>query len=480
MAPRTPSWTDLNQTDRQSDMTRIVVLILTSLCLTPAFASDMADRDARALSGGANGTTFTVSRHAFGRSLPALPIDKLRDFAGGNRIFNTNWVEAPASVNTLDGLGPVFNRVSCSGCHTRDGRGQPPASPDAPMLSMLVRLSVPGKDAQGGPKPHPRYGDQLNDRAIRGVPPEGRVSVSYTEVEGRYADGERYTLRKPVYRFVDMNFGELEDGVMFSPRIAPAVFGLGLLEAVPEKTIVALADPDDADGDGVSGRPNQVWDHINGRKTLGRFGLKANQPSLRQQNAGAALGDIGITTSLFRKQNVAPGQDAAAKAVHGGDPEMGDDDLNRLTFYTRSLSVPARRDVDDSVVQRGEKLFDSIGCAKCHTPTLRTGPSADVPQLANQTIHPYTDLLLHDMGDELADGRPDFEATGREWRTPPLWGIGLVKMVNGHTTLLHDGRARDLAEAILWHGGEGEASREAFRKLPKADRRALIRFLESL
>ena len=428
---------------------------------------------------GGDTTVSVTNRSAFAAPASNLPVEDLRTFASGNRLFNTNWVIAPASVNKLDGLGPVFNRVSCSACHLRDGRGQPPENEDGLMMSMLIRLSLPGKGEHGQVKPHPAYGDQLNDRAIPGVPAEGRATVRYELIERSFADGTKYELAKPIYTFKDLAFGPLGNDTLFSPRVAPQMVGLGLLEAIPEKNILALADPDDADGDAIRGKPNRVWDVINKRHTLGRFGWKANQPSLRQQNAGALLGDIGITTSLFPQENITATQTAAAKAPTGGRPELSDDDLTTLTFYTSVLGVPARRNASDPVVLQGEKLFTQAGCAKCHTPTHQTG-DYHIAALAHQTIHPYTDLLLHDMGDELADGRPDFEADGRQWRTPPLWGIGLFHIVNGHTRYLHDGRARTLLEAIMWHGGESETSKENVRKMSKTQREALIRFLESL
>lgn len=214
-----------------------------------------------------------------------------------------------------------------------------------------------------------------------------------------------------------------------------------------------------------------------GRSRL--VGRQANVPTVEQQNAGAFNGDIGVTSSLFPDQPCAPGADACAAAPGGGDPEVDDEKLDRVTFYTRALAVPSRRRVTDDAVVRGEQLFRTAGCAACHTPTLQTGGS-DIAGLADQTIHPYTDLLLlHDMGPELADGRPDGDASGREWRTPPLWGIGLVETVNGHTRFLHDGRARDLSEAILWHGGEGQTAKRRFVKMPEVDRDALIAYLES-
>jgi len=461
-------------------MRKLTLAIFAPLLIAPAIAGVTSHHAHHPdeLSGGQT-TVFVTNRNAFASPVSNLPVPDLRTFASGNRLFNTNWVIAPASVNKLDGLGPVFNRVSCSACHLRDGRGQPPEGDDAPMMSMLVRLSVPGKDERGSIKPHPAYGDQLNDRAIPGVPAEGRAVVKYEMVSGSFADGSTYELAKPVYTFKDLAFGPLGADIQFSPRVASQMIGLGLLEAVPEKDIEALADEHDADGDGISGKVNRVWDVMQQKKAMGRFGWKANQPSLKQQNAGALHGDIGITTSLFPKQNVTDAQKDAGKTIAGGEPELSDDDLSTLTFYTRVLGVPARRNVNDPIVRQGEKLFHDAGCAKCHTPTMQTG-EYEIAALAHQTIHPYSDLLLHDMGDDLADGRPDWDADGKEWRTPPLWGVGLFDVVNGHTRYLHDGRARTMMEAVMWHGGEGEASREKVRKMDKADREALIKFLESL
>ena len=434
---------------------------------------------AKALSGGAT-TVFNRARGAFSQPAANLPIKKLRDFTFGNRLFNTKWATAPASVQSFDGLGPLFNRNSCSGCHHKDGRGRPPLKSGAMMKSMLVRLSIPGSDADSTPKPHPTYGEQLNNQSILGVPAEGRTEVTYEAIEGQFADGEAYQLIAPTYRFTDLNYGTLGEEILFSPRVAPAVYGLGLLEAIPEETLLSLADPDDSDGDGISGRPNRVTDHVHNRIAVGRFGWKANQPRLKQQNAGAMLGDIGITTSVFPNENCTPSQASCKNRPHGGQPELSDTFLNKLTFYTQTLAVPARRRVDAPIVQHGERLFEQAGCVACHTPTLKTGEHPDVPELSNQVIHPYTDLLLHDMGPGLADNRPDFLANGSEWRTPPLWGIGLVKVVNGHTRFLHDGRARGVMEAILWHGGEADTSRKAVQQMSASDRDALIAFLESL
>ena len=404
------------------------------------------------------------------------PAERARPFFFGNRLFNTNWVIFPASVKDFDGLGPTFNRTSCSGCHVRDGRGRPPEKSGDPMDSMLVRLSVMDKD--GKAVPHPAYGDQLNDRAILGVKPEGRTIIDEEPVAGTYGDGTPYELRRPRYRFADLAYGPL-DNTMLSPRVAPSVIGLGLLESVPLPTLEALADPDDADGDGISGRINWVTDHA-GNRAAGRFGWKANVATLREQAAGAAVGDIGITSSLFPNQNCPAEQVTCIDAKADPRPEMKPSFLDRMVLYVQTLAVPVARNLSDPVVHRGSHLFRDFGCAACHMPTLKTGPDAVQPELANQTFHPFTDLLLHDMGEDLADHRPDGSASGMEWRTPPLWGLGLIDRVNGHDRLLHDGRARGPAEAILWHGGEAEAAKEKFRNADKADRDALVAFLDAL
>jgi CxxC motif-containing protein (DUF1111 family) len=429
---------------------------------------------------GGDGTLPLESDSAFSFQTPNSPRQHQRPFAFGNRLFNTNWVEAPASVKSFDGLGPMFNRVSCSGCHTKDGRGQPPANGQGPMDSMLLRISIPGTSANGGMVPHPAYGDQLSERAISGVDPEGRAKITYTEKSGTYADGEAFSLRVPTYGITDLGYGAIGKDLMISPRVAPAMIGLGLLQAVPDETLLALADPDDRDGDGISGRPNEVWDSVEKKKAIGRFGWKANQPNLKQQNAAAAVGDMGIVTALADGQNCTPAQRECIAAMGGGAPEMKDEFLAKLTLYTMTLAVPAQRNAKAADVKAGAVQFSAMGCAACHMPTLKSGGVADFPELSDQVFHPFTDLLLHDMGEGLSDHRPDFAATGNEWRTSPLWGLGLIPVVNKHSFLLHDGRARGAAEAILWHGGEAEKSKEAFRNASKPERDALIAFLNSL
>ncbi len=438
---------------------------------------------------------------ASGSEMPAVPADRLAfthllaeidparrvEIALGQRLFLVDWQIAPGPDPALDGLGPVYNRVSCAACHVRNGRGRPPDGPDQPLGAMLIRLSLAGAGGQGAPIPHPHYGDQLNDRAIAGVPPEGRATIRWQESSGAYADGEPYRLRRPVVDIADPAFGSPGPETLLSVRVAPPLIGLGLLEAVPEAALRALADPDDADGDGIAGRLNLIPDAEAGGLRPGRFGWTADVPTLRQQVARAAWNDIGLTSPLHPQANCPPVQTAcaAAAAADGGtgiepDPDLDGAALDRLTAALRALAPPPRRNGADPVVRRGETLFARIGCAACHVPALVTGPSPEMPELAFRTIHPYTDLLLHDLGEGLADPRPGPAASGRDWRTAPLWGIGLGVAVAGHNFMLHDGRARDVAEAILWHGGHAENAREAFRHLPAADRAALLAFIGSL
>ena len=426
---------------------------------------------------GGDTTAFSSGKNAFELSARNLDTPLRRTFEVGDSFFNQNWVAAPASTQARDGLGPTMNALSCSSCHSHDGRGRPPENEDDPERGLLIRLSVPGPD---GPVDEPVYGGQLQDRAILGIPAEGQIRIMYQETEGTYPDGRKYSLRQPLYAIDDLRFGPIHPEVMMSPRVAPANIGMGLLEAIPGEQLLALSDPGDSDGDGISGRANYVWDLRNGKLALGRFGWKANQPSVEQQVAGAFLGDIGITSSLFPDENCPPAQADCSHAGNGGMPEIPDSRLEKVTIYTQTLAVPAMRNIEDAEVKQGARLFVQSQCSVCHTPRYETGDSHPLEPLREQIIYPYTDLLLHDMGEGLADNRPDGLASGTEWRTPPLWGIGLVETVNGHTMFLHDGRARNLEEAILWHDGEAQESRDNFKGLTLEERNALIKFLGSL
>ena len=445
------------------------------------------DDTANLFSGGET-TATNVTRNAFSFSARNLNREQRRRFELGDSFFEQNWVIAPASTEARDGLGPTFNAQSCSSCHALDGRGRPPFSDDDPEPGLLLRLSLPEEfrdlfaadtlaAPRGGPVPDPVYGGQLQDRAIHKVEPEGRIVITYVEIHGRYADGTTYTLLKPSYSIGDPAFGPPHEALQLSPRVAPSVFGVGLLEAIPVEILELLADPDDEDGDGISGRIHMIWNPDTGQFDVGRFGWKATGPSVLQQSANAFLGDIGITSSIHTEQNCPEAQTACGEAISGGDPEVSNDRLGDVVFYTQTLAPPAARGY--SARQAGAELFFVAGCHRCHVPKMTTG-AHPIEALSGQVILPYTDLLLHDMGPDLSDDRPVHDASGSEWRTPPLWGIGLIPAVNGHHRLLHDGRARGVAEAILWHGGEAEASREAFRSMSAEDRQALIDFINSL
>lgn len=424
------------------------------------------------------GTVADDSREAYSRPLPGLSESQRQAFLRGRSLFRQDWVVAPAKDDTVDGLGPLYNRLACLSCHPKDGRGKAPDGPEQRMQSMLVRLSMPGQGPHGGPKPHPAYGDQLNEEGIPGVPGEGRAEVHWQEVAPvTLGDGTRVPLRRMALHFVDLAYGPL-DRVLTSPRVGPSVFGLGLLEGVSAADLEARARA--AKPDGVRGRVNRVWDATVGKTVVGRFGWKANMPSLIQQIAGAMRGDLGITSPIFPEQNCMAGQTACRRAPTGGEPELTGSQLEDLRTYLALLAAPAPRDQDQGPVLRGKALFGRLGCAQCHQPELHTGAKAAFPQLAQVSFAPYTDLLLHDMGPGLADGRPDYRAGGREWRTPPLWGLGLQEKINEHSTLLHDGRARNVTEAILWHGGEARRARQRFVQLDRSAREDLLRFLASL
>lgn len=423
-------------------------------------------------------------------------------FKVGNGLFRKLWVSSPSSTLASDGLGPLYNSRGCQNCHLKDGRGHPPDDPDAPGGSMFLRLSVPASENDdrseiedylagiGNPytptRPDPVYGGQLQDLAVAGHPAEGHMEITYHEVKVPLSGGETASLRVPEYRIANPGYGELREDLMISPRVAPPMIGLGLLEAIPAQDILAEADPDDADGDGISGRAQITWSARYQQPMLGRFGWKAGMPTIEEQSAAAFSGDIGISNPLHRSPagDCTQAQQDCLAAPHGADDVRGDEidaeGLELVTFYSRNLGVPARRDVDDPQVLQGKQVFYDTGCADCHRPKYVTARMENRPEQSFQLIWPYTDLLLHDMGEGLADHRPEGLANGQEWRTAPLWGIGLTEQVNGHSMLLHDGRARSVLEAILWHGGEAQASRDAVIAMPPEDRAALLRFLDSL
>jgi CxxC motif-containing protein (DUF1111 family) len=448
-----------------------------------------------AMSAGAATHAKRIASTAFSFPSANLSFEEQQRFALGNGLFEKFWVSSPASTKASDGLGPLYNARSCQGCHLRDGRGHPPLPGEDPV-ALFLRLSVPPASederallASGGALvlPEPTYGTQFQTFAVPGLAAEGRLEVRYEEKTVALGDGTQVSLRVPDYRMSDLGYGPMADTVMVSPRVAPPMIGLGLVEAIHPGDILAGADPDDADGDGISGRASLVRDEASGETVLGRFGWKASAPTVRAQSAGAFSGDIGISSpdkpDPFGECTQAQ---AACRAMPSGEQanlgetEAPDPVMELVDFYSRNLAVPRRSGIDDPQVLAGKELFQALQCAACHRPKFVTSRKAEIEAHRFQLIWPYSDLLLHDMGEGLADNRPAGTATGREWRTPPLWGIGLTELVSGRETYLHDGRARTLEEAILWHGGEAQAARDGYAGLEKKDREALVRFLKSL
>ena len=419
-----------------------------------------------------------TTSEAYTQPMSGLTEAERLQFFKGRSLVRQSWVIPPSENNEIAGLGPLYNRISCIACHAGDGGGYAPASPQESMRSMLVRLSIPGTDKHGGPNPHPIYGGQLNEYGVPGVPGEGRAEIRYSEKVIQLKGGEQVALRKPKLTFVDLEYGKFPSDMMTSPRIAQPLFGLGLLQAVSEADILALVDARKPKG--IKGKVNRVWDEVQQKTVLGRFGWKANMPNVRQQIAGAFVGDMGITSTVFPSENCTAAQVACQQSPSAGKPELSATQLDSIEFYHFALAVPNQRNVESASVKHGAALFVQAQCAACHVPELKTSDFPSFPVLSQQTIHPYTDLLLHNMGKSLADHRPDYLATGQEWRTPPLWGIGLAKKVEPLAGYMHDGRARSLLEAILWHDGEGLNAAQAVKNMPANDRHALVDFLESL
>ncbi|TGL90964.1 hypothetical protein EHQ68_06005 [Leptospira congkakensis] len=427
------------------------------------------------LSGGKAMTSFVTDARAFLQFGKNAPLTTISDFTVGQAVFEVPWTAGfSAGLPDRDGLGPFFHTNSCLGCHLGNGRAV--EDDGDPLIFTLVRLGAGSK----GNDPEPVYGTQFQPNAVAGVTPEGEVHFEYDTITGTYLDGSSYSLRKPNLVFSGLGYGPFDTNHKTSVRLTQQVIGLGLLESVSEETILKKSDPLDLDGDGISGRPNWIWDLTGSGKSLGRFGWKANAPNLKRQNSAAFSGDIGITSPMFSSENCSLTQTSCSAATSGGNPEVPEEKILAITKYMQLVAVPVRRNPNLPAILTGKKHFFMAGCNKCHTEKMVTGTNVSNPLLSNQTIRPYTDLLLHDMGEDLADGKADGEANEREWRTAPLWGIGLLGTVNGRARYLHDGRAKTLDEAILWHGGEAEKSKKYFLALNVSDRASMIRFLLSL
>ena len=465
----------------------------------------------------------TDPRFGFAQHGQNLTIDELDTFFRGKERFETDhldgelknfqtWFDCcsenpigvifpPSPHARTQQLGPMFSAQSCISCHHIDGRGATPTGLEDNLQSLTMHLSIPGSDANGKPTPHPLYGQTFSTQAVPGETPEGRLTVSYEMIEGAFADGTPYVLRKPTYSFHDTSQGSLGsnlpdssgtpgyEGIAYaSPRIAPILAGVGLLDAVSDQEILRREDPFDSDGDGISGRANWVWDELTNQVVIGRFGWKANQPNLEQQTALAYQLDLGMTSPMFPQHDCGDAQESCDDS--STTPELNSEDVTLVAEYLRGLSLPPRNNYEDPEAYIGMQLFREANCQACHVPTLQTASNHPIAALANQEIQPFTDLLLHDMGPDLADGRPDFEASGREWRTAPLWGAEYVPHVLGvpdtcsepysggaTPNYLHDGRATSLMEAILWHGGEAAAARDAVLAMDADERRALLKYV---
>lgn len=447
----------------------------------------------------AGDATVNKKRNAnsFSHSSANMSFKREMNFKLGNALFRKLWIASPSSTQASDGLGPIFNAPSCQRCHLKDGRGHPPTAnyPEDNAISMLMRLSITPQNqahidalasGQVGAIPEPTYGGQLQDLAVTGHKSEGKIHIEYQEQTIQLAGGEQVSLRHPSYSISNLHYGPLHPQTMMSVRVASPMIGLGLLEAIASADIFSLEDPTDRNNDGISGKANRVWDIELAKTSLGRFGWKAGQPSLNQQSSGAFNGDIGISSPLFKASSgdCTKAQAICIQAPHGNsiqhnNLEIGETAMEFVTFYTRNLAVPQRQNSHNKDVLKGKEIFYTTGCTACHQPSYITSANAEVEQ-AQQQIWPYTDLLLHDMGEGLADQRPEYLATGSEWRTAPLWGVGLTKTVNKHTFLLHDGRARNTLEAIIWHGGEAAVAQQKVVNMSPQERRLLIQFVESL
>lgn len=389
--------------------------------------------------------------------IPGLDLSDLSNASKGRELFTAKWTPAPGSRPLLDGLGPLTITSACSNCHFVSGRTPSLEANGDVGLGLLFRLG----DSLGNHDPY--YGGQLQTAATIGSS-EGHVSWKFD------------ANKKPIFTLTTYQM-ELTEGIHLGPRLSPQLVGIGLLDLVSEQDILSREDEFDSNNDGISGRAH--WRTVNGKKVLGRFGWKAMQPSLEHQSAGAFQQDMGLTTSINPSEPCTPLQTNCADQPNGGEPEVSDSSLFAINDFLTLLSVPARRIDNQETFDQGANIFADIGCAQCHQPTLTTADSSQYPLLANQLIYPYTDLLLHDMGEELSDYVKEGDANPREWRTPPLWSLGLIEKVEG-SRFLHDGRAATLEEAIIWHGGEAMNAKDNFNSLSINDKKILLNFLRAI
>ena len=458
--------------------------------------------------GGDTGISI-ASSESYSKPSSNITASRKGSFFIGNAFFRQPWVIAPASTDSRDGLGALFNVAACQSCHVKDGRGHAPMNADDDADSLLIRLAMPAttdeqrqqlKDSLIEKVAHPMYGGQLQDRGIQGVPAEARIAVQWTDKPVTFADGHVETLRAPTFNLTNPGYGAFDEELMVSPRVALPMIGLGLLEQIPDADIKKQAASNHKNNNDIKGKFNWVMDPQTGKVALGRFGWKAGQTKLITQNQSAFNEDMGLTSNIRPNESCMPTQIVCIKATTGADEqgngkppvEVNDEVAKFVEFYTRNLAVPHRRNADDKLVLAGKKRFYDMGCQSCHTPRYQLPKTADDHiEQHGQVIYPYTDMLLHDMGDDLADRtiagklppknlQVEFLANSYEWRTPALWGVGLAQTVDPQATFLHDGRARTLMEAVLWHGGEAKKQQQKVLTLDKQGRAELNAFLQSL
>lgn len=524
---------------------KLLLLIVTFfiIIIAPVSYSDAQEDKARFyineyLGGGETSRSDTTS-NAFSSHVNNLKdVVRIRRFNIGDDFFENPWVGKTASTELRDGLGPLFNNNACQDCHIRDGRGHAPADSGQPkendfstMIIKAINTQVSSDDKNRmlagtlGGVGDSQVGPQLQQEALFSIKKEASLSVTYQYHSVYFTDGTAVELRTPYWTIknnyadstqkkkaandsgFDVGFGSdfdtnfdtgFDAATLFSPRIASPMIGLGLLALIDEKTILQRSDPEDKDNDNISGKANKVWSVSEQKPVLGRFGWKAGQPSIRQQTAGAFNNDMGLTSNIFPHEGCLEHQHDCLKSPNGNGDSRSDypfevsvKTLDFVEFYASHLSVPARRNSENIDVKAGKQLFIDAQCQACHTERYTTVNNPSFPELSQQAIYPYTDLLLHDMGEKLADiniyndaGSTDalveYQATATEWRTPPLWGLGLTKTVNPNATFLHDGRARTIMEAVLWHGGEAQASVDKVLAFDREQREQLMLFLNDL
>lgn len=412
------------------------------------------------------------SQSALSHAYSGMDDDTEDSFTLGRSFFTIPWVVAPASTTARDGLGPLFNANSCASCHKNNAGGATLKQSGIVDRSILIKLAQSGEkvtDKKMPFVPDPVYGGQFSINGTGSVPFEGKVHVELTPLIKHYADGTDITLYQPEFNLKELNYGSLSKQTVIDALRAPSLVGLGLIEQIPDEELIKHADPEDKNSDGISGKANKVWSLEKKKLVTGRYGWKATTPSVIEQTANALLNDMGLTSPWLKQENCTPKQLECLKAYKSQDSDINLVRLQGINTYLTHLKLPESAKLND---QQGKQLFTDIGCISCH----RTGYSTTTGDVVN----PYSDFLLHDMGKDLAGKINMYEAKATEWRTPPLWGIGLAKKLNTDAGFLHDGRAQTLEQAIMWHGGEAEKSQKAFAKLTKSQRQSLIAFLNSL